>query len=88
MPNIKSQIKRVKTNEKARNRNANFKSMVRTQLKKVRLAIVAKDLELAEKEYRVTVSLLDKAAQRGVFHANKVARHKSDLARDINALKA
>lgn len=86
MPNIKSQIKRVKTNEKARNRNAHFKSMVRTQLKKVRLAIEAKDVKLAQEEYRVAVSLLDKAAKRGVFHQNKVARHKSDLARDINAL--
>ena len=88
MPNIKSQVKRVKTNEKARNRNAHFKTMVRTQLKKVRLAIEAKDVELAQVEYRKVVSLLDKAAQRGVFHPNKVARHKSDLARDINALVA
>lgn len=86
MPNIKSQIKRVKTNDKARNRNAHFKSMVRTQMKKVRLAIDAKDAALAQEEYRKAVSLLDKAAQRGVFHPNKVARHKSDLARDINAL--
>lgn len=86
MPNIKSQIKRVKTNEKARNRNAHFKSMVRTQMKKVRLAIDANDTARAKDEYRKAVSLLDKAAQRGVFHPNKVARHKSDLARDINAL--
>ncbi|MFA5485623.1 MAG: 30S ribosomal protein S20 [Bacilli bacterium] len=88
MPNIKSQIKRVKTNEKARNRNAHFKTMVRTQMKKVRLAITASDVELAKTEYTKAVSLLDKAAQRGVFHPNKVARHKSALARDINALEA
>lgn len=88
MPNIKSQIKRVKTNEKARNRNAHFKSMVRTQIKKVRLAISANDVELAKTEYTKVVSLLDKAAQRGVFHPNKAARHKSALARDINALAA
>ena len=86
MPNIKQQIKRVKTNDKARNRNAHFKSMVRTQMKKVRAAISANDAVLAKDEYRKAVSLLDKAAQRGVFHPNKVARHKSDLARDINAL--
>jgi len=88
MPNIKSQIKRVKTNEKARNRNAHFKTMVRTQIKKVRLAITASDVELAKAEYTKAVSLLDKAAQRGVFHPNKFARHKSALARDINALAA
>lgn len=86
MPNIKQQIKRVKTNDKARNRNAHFKTMVRTQMKKVRAAISANDAALAQEEYRKAVSLLDKAAQRGVFHPNKVARHKSDLARDINAL--
>lgn len=86
MPNIKSQIKRVKTNDKARNRNAHFKTMVRTQMKKVRLAVEAKDAALAQAEYRKAVSLLDKAVQRGVLHQNKAGRHKSDLARDINAL--
>lgn len=88
MPNIKQQIKRVKTNEKARQRNAHFKSMVRTQLKKVYLAIEAKDATLAKDEYKKAVVLLDKAAGRGVFHRNKVARHKSDLARQINELSA
>lgn len=88
MPNIKQQIKRVKTNEKARQRDAHFKSMVRTQLKKVRVAIDAKDVALAEAEYKKAVSLLDKAAGRGVFHRNKVARHKSELARQINELSA
>jgi len=42
MPNTKSMIKRVKTNEKARNRNASFKSSVRTAIKKVRNAVEAK----------------------------------------------
>lgn len=88
MPNIKQQKKRVKTNEKARQRNMHFKSMVRTQVKKVRLAIEAKDVELAKTEYKEAVSLLDKAQVRGVFHRNKVARIKSDLARQINELSA
>ena len=44
MANIKSQIKRNKTNEKARQRNASAKSAIRTSMKKVRLAVEAKDL--------------------------------------------
>lgn len=86
MPNIKSQIKRVKTNDKARNRNAHFKSMARTQIKKVEAAIANKDVALAKTEFVKAVSLLDKAAQRGIIHQNKVARHKSVLATKINAL--
>lgn len=87
MPNIKSQIKTVGTNAKARGRNAHFKTRVRSQIKKVRVALEAKDVELAEKEYREAISLLDKAVTKGVFHANKVAHHKSELTLKINELK-
>ena len=48
MANIKSQIKRIKTNEKARQRNASKKSAIRTAAKKVKLAVEAKDLAKAE----------------------------------------
>ena len=47
MANIKSQVKRIKTNEKARARNVAAKSELRTACKKVRLAVEAKDLEAA-----------------------------------------
>ncbi len=87
MPNIKQQKKRVLTNEKARQRNAHFKSRVRTQVKKVRLAVESKDKALAEKEFRAAVSLLDKAQGRGIIHKNKVARHKADLTHLVNTLK-
>jgi small subunit ribosomal protein S20 len=86
MPNIKSQIKRVQTNEKARNRNAQFKSSVRTAIKKVRLAIDANDKELAEQKYKVAVSLIDKAVSKNVMHRNKAARIKSGLTLAINEL--
>lgn len=86
MPNIKSQIKRVQTNEKARNRNAQFKSSVRTAIKKVRLAIDANDKALAEQNYKLAVSLVDKAVSKNVMHKNKAARIKSGLTLAINEL--
>ncbi|MGI6644237.1 MAG: 30S ribosomal protein S20 [Bacilli bacterium] len=86
MPNIKSQIKRVKTNEKARNRNAQFKSSVRTAIKKTRLAIEAKDKELAEKNYLVAISLIDRAVTKNIIHKNKAARLKSNLTLSLNEL--
>lgn len=86
MPNIKQQIKRVKTNEQARNRNAQFKSRVRTQIKKVKALAAAGNKVEAEKELRVVFSLLDKAGKKGVLHANKVSRHKSDLMLLVNKL--
>lgn len=87
MPNIKQQKKRVLTNEKARQRNAHFKSRVRTQMKKVRVAVNNNDKALAETNLRAAVSLLDKAQARGIFHRNKVARYKADLTRLVNELK-
>ena len=45
MANIKSQVKRIKTNEKARSRNASYKSAMRTAIKKVEAACKAKDVE-------------------------------------------
>ena len=53
MANIKSQIKRNRTNEEARKRNASKKSAVRTAMKKVRLAVEAKDLAKAEEALRL-----------------------------------
>ncbi len=87
MPNIKQTKKRVLTNEKARQRNAHFKSRVRTQIKKVRLAVESNDKTLAEKEYRAAISLLDKSQGRGIFHRNKVARDKAELTRLVNTLE-
>ena len=79
MANIKSQIKRIKTNEKARQRNKAAKSALKTSIRRFREAAAAgdtKSLELA----RVANRQLDKAASAGVIHKNQAANRKSAIA--------
>lgn len=86
MANIKQQIKRNKTNEKARLRNASFKSSVKTAIKKVELAVAAGDKTVALESLPLAHKKLDKAQAKGIFHKNYVARHKAYLAGLINSL--
>jgi len=76
----------IRKSEKRRVRNKAVKSALRTQIKKVLGALEKKDKPSAEAELRAACALLDKAAQRGVIHANSAARHKSRLATRILAL--
>ncbi len=87
MPHSRSAKKRVRQNEKARMRNKAEKSAMRTQVKKVKKAIEAGDLEQAEKELPAAMKRLDKAARKNVIHPNTAARRKSRLQRDLNRLK-
>ena len=81
MANIKSQKKRVLTNEKAHLRNVAVKSGLKTAIRATREAIAAGDKAAAEAAYK-----LDKAAGAGVIHKNQAANRKSGLAVAINAL--
>ncbi|MEW6911508.1 30S ribosomal protein S20 [Trueperella pyogenes] len=81
MANIKSQIKRNKTNEKRRLRNKAVKSEVRTLVRKVREAAEAGQAEEAETALRVVSRKLDKAVSKGVIHRNQAANRKSKLAK-------
>jgi small subunit ribosomal protein S20 len=87
MPNTASAKKRMRQDAVRRDRNRSTKSSLRTQLRKVREAVTAKDLEKSQTEFRSLVKKLDRAADRKVIHANKAARTKSRLARAIKALK-
>lgn len=87
MANIKSQIKRNKTNEKARAHNAAIKSTVRTAIKKVKKAIEAKDLALAQTLINDAYKLIDKSVSDKVQHEKTGARQKSEIARLLNGLK-
>lgn len=78
MANIKSQIKRVKTNAKANLANKSFKSSVKTAIKKAEIAINENEANATEL-VRTAVSLVDKAVTKGIYHANKSARVKSKL---------
>ncbi len=80
MANIKSQIKRIKTNEKARLANASFKSSMRTAIKAVEAAVKANDKEKANSLLVVAFSKIDKSVSRGIQHKNTAARQKSRLA--------
>ena len=87
MANIKSQIKRIKTNEKARQRNASKKSAIRTAMKKVRLAVEAKDLAKAEELLKAAFRLIDKSVSDGVQHKNTASRQKAELSRLVNSIR-
>ena len=85
MANIKSQIKRNLTNEKARLRNKAAKSEVKTRIKKA-VASATAGTETAAEDLQVAVKRLDKAAARGIIHKNQAANRKSRLVRRINGL--
>lgn len=80
MANIKSQKKRILIAEKRRQANASFKSMMRTAIKKVKVACENKDLDAAKNNLKVAYSLIDKAVKNKIEHKNWAANHKSQLA--------
>lgn len=87
MANIKSQIKRNKTNEKARLRNKAVKSSLKTAVRKAREAAVAGDVEKATTAARDASRALDKAVSKGVIHKNAAANKKSALASKVASLQ-
>ena len=86
MANIKSQIKRNKQNEKARQRNAAVKSRLKTAVRKFREAADAGDKDTALTASRDAMKALDKAASKGVIHGNQAANRKSSIARKAASL--
>jgi small subunit ribosomal protein S20 len=87
MPNTNSAKKRLRQNEVRRGRNRAAKSAIKTQIRKVREAVVAGDVEKGETEFRVAAKRVDKAAAAGVVHANLAARVKSRLSAALKAAK-
>jgi small subunit ribosomal protein S20 len=84
--NIKSQIKRIGTNEKARLRNKSVKSSLKTAVRRFREAADSGDQAAAQVELQVASRELDKAVSKGVIHANQAANKKSAMAIRINDL--
>lgn len=87
MPNSNSAKKRLRQDEVRRGRNRSIKSAVKTQIKKVKAAVEAGDVETAEKEYVVAARKLDIAGANKVYHKNTAARYKSRLQKKIAAAK-
>ena len=86
MANIKSQIKRNKQNEKARQRNQAVKSRLKTAVRKFREAADAGDKDVAVAAGRDAMKALDKAASKGVIHGNQAANRKSSIAKKAASL--
>jgi small subunit ribosomal protein S20 len=85
--NIKSQIKRNKQNEKARQRNKAVKSELKSSVRKFREAADAGQVEEATLAMRAASVKLDKAASKGVIHKNQAANRKSAIAQRAEQLK-
>jgi small subunit ribosomal protein S20 len=85
--NIKSQIKRNRTNEAARQRNKSVKSALKTAVRKFREAADAGDASKADELAREAGRALDKAASKGVIHKNQAANRKSAIASRAAALQ-
>ena len=83
MANIKSQMKRIKTNEKARQRNVAVKSALKTAVRRFRSAADAGDAAAATAALQTAGRALDKAASKGVIHKNQAANRKSGMAKRL-----
>jgi small subunit ribosomal protein S20 len=79
--NIKSQIKRNKQNEKARQRNKAVKSSLKTSVRRFREAADGGDVAGATTAMQAASRNLDKAASKGVIHKNQAANRKSAMAK-------
>jgi len=84
--NIKSQVKRIRTNERNRLRNQSVKSSLRTAIRSFREAAAAGDKDKVNELLVATSRQLDKAASKGVIHPNQAANKKSALAKLANKL--
>ena len=86
MPRTKSAKKRMKRSRKQRVFNRAFKSKTKTLEKKALKFLEMGDVEKAKEAVAEAIRYLDKAEERGIFHANNVARRKSRLQRKLNEL--
>jgi small subunit ribosomal protein S20 len=84
--NIKSQMKRNKTNAKATDRNRAVRSEVKTSVRQAREAIKVGDKSVAANAVTLASRKLDKAVSKGVVHKNNAANRKSSLAKQAAAL--
>lgn len=86
MANIKSQLKRIKTNEVRRQRNLSQRTSLKTAVRRFREAAESGDREAAEAALRKASRELDVAASKGVIHKNQAANRKSKMANQLASL--
>ena len=86
MANIKSAKKRVLIAETRTARNKAIKSEVKTAIKKVDAAVAAKDAETAKACLKAAISVMSKAASKGVYHKNNASRKVARLSKAVNTI--
>lgn len=86
MANIKSQIKRIKQNAVAQERNKSVKSALKTAVRKTREAVAAGDKAAATAAAAAAGQALDKAVSKGVIHKNQAANRKSGIDKMVAGL--
>ena len=84
MPNIKSAAKRMRQNEKRKQRNRHHLSKMRTEIKKFRRLLAEDKSGEAKDRLSLVYSIIDHTAQKGVIHRNTAARYKSRLTSGLN----
>jgi small subunit ribosomal protein S20 len=87
MPTTKSAKKRLRQSLERRTKNRAAKSAVKTQVRKVRAAVAAGDIALAQTELRLAAKKLDRAGVKRIIHPNAASRTKSRLAHLIRTAK-
>ena len=87
MANTQQARKRARQSEVRRRHNASFRSMVRTQIKKVVSAVDGGNYEQATAAYNNAIPVIDRLADKGIINKNKAARHKSRLNAAVKALQ-
>ena len=87
MPNTESAKKRQRQNEVRRVYNRAIRSTIKTDVRKVRDAITAGNLESGQQQFRLTTKKLDKATAKGAIHANAAGRIKSRLSAALKRVK-
>ena len=88
MANSKSALKRIRQNEKRRERNRAARTRMRSAVKQVRRALEAGDVDQAEQLLPEAIRILDVSARKNVVHPNKAARSKSRLIQAVRRAKA
>jgi small subunit ribosomal protein S20 len=83
---IASGLKRVRQDSKINSANTVLRTRFRTVIKNVQKAVVAGDKAKATELFQVAQKVIDSVADKGIFHKNKAARHKSRLAAKVKAL--
>ena len=83
MANHKSAEKRVRQNVKRNEINRSNRSKLRTQIKKLRASVSSSDQKLSGELLNPTVSVIDKAVNKGLIHKNTAARYKSRLSKHV-----